>query len=225
MHKYKYEEAAVLKNQSVMNWHCLTCFSNHGSYADAEDKAARCCADEAPCINEECNNVIDYRGKYKGYRLYHRICKDCRNKEQEAALQRRVDRWEKMEKKLWDGKALLFSDAFDAFYQDMDEAFDRYEDLKSEGLVEKPEDLLLIICVQPRPHFNIEDYLSDYMPDEDYGVQLPDASEIEKAVNEYIQAAPLAWEPGKYALDVSQYDFEGTHYHRDYISPFTGEVK
>ena len=95
----------------------------HGSYPGAEDKAARCCTDEAPCANEGCGNIIDYRGKYRGYRSYNRICKECRNKEQEATIQRRTIRWEKMEKKPWDGKSLLFSDAFDAFYQDMDDLF------------------------------------------------------------------------------------------------------
>ena len=75
MSKYKYEEAAIQKERTVIDWHCRTCGAMHGSYPGAEDKAARCCTDEAPCANEGCSNIIDYRGKYRGYRSYNRICK------------------------------------------------------------------------------------------------------------------------------------------------------
>ena len=113
------------------------------------------------------------------------------------------ERYEKREKKEWDGKSWLYSESVEEFFEDMDEAeeylFNEAEDDNKMTL----EDLRLRICKPVYARFLDEDYFYDALP-EDSGVPeelLNAVDTFNKAIKEY---GIISWEPGEYALKLSE---------------------
>lgn len=106
--------------------------------------------------------------------------------------QAEIERYEAMPRAEWDGKAMLYSDANEQFYDGPEDAENELEDGQTLA------DLRLIICkpVYVRPLER--DYFEDDMSDES---ELP--AEVEEAMdafNEAVAGIILSWEPGKTAL-------------------------
>ncbi len=137
----------------------------------------------------------------------HRPCEDC------GALtpvhgftvcdngchqKRMIARYEAMPRAAWDGKAMLYSDARDEYFNDLERALDGLE----EG--ETLADLRLIICKPNYPRRVDEDYWSDDLPTEEDGALPGELLEAVCALNAVIdKLPPLSWYPGKFALDLT----------------------
>lgn len=118
-------------------------------------------------------------------RKHYTVCDKCR-----AANE--IERYDAMPKAEWDGKAMLYSDARDEYYSDMDGA----EDVLEEG--ETIESLRLIICEPNCVRPLDSDYCSDDLADD---MELPDAiSEAMDAFNKAVAGIVLSWSPSKFAL-------------------------
>lgn len=119
-------------------------------------------------------------------------CDTCRR-------QAEIERYEAMPRAEWDGKAMLFSDANNQYYADLEEA----EDSLGDG--DTLADLRLVIC-QPVGvrRLDISDVLDGLGPD-DAEIPMDVAAAIEEAVDTYNAAVAgfvLSWEPGKTALQL-----------------------
>lgn len=105
-----------------------------------------------------------------------------------------IERYSAMPRAEWDGKAMLYSDARDEYYADMDSV----EDCLDEG--ETIESLRLIIC-KPNGVMPLDsDYCSDDLADD---MELPDeAWKAMDAFNKAVSGIVLSWSPSKFALKV-----------------------
>lgn len=128
---------------------------------------------------EECKEAIIRKG--------YRFCVDCREKKD-------LERYNKLEKKVWDGESYLYSDRDDVYFSDYQELHDYLD----EHGIEDINNLRLVIC-EPNYLGEIsEDYWSDDLPDD---TDLPDSvlSALE-TFNAALKAAGIvSWSPGKYA--------------------------
>jgi len=139
-----------------------------------------------PCRN--CSAAIP-----KGYT----ICGNC-------SARKDAERYAAMPRAEWDGKAMLYSEAMDEFYQDLDAASD---DLEFITTLKTLEELRLVICepVYVRP-LDI-DYFADDLPEDG---DLPEAvCEAMAAFNVVVRGIVLSWEPGKFALALPPSSREG----------------
>ncbi len=211
------------KTLVMWRWVCNAC----DKLAQSEDSARRCCATDVPCSGKTCNNRIQATPN-RHFITATQFCKECKQTEREQRYAKRRARWEAREKHGWDGEAMLFSDADDKFFRDLDELYDYYDEEIGEGTISSIDDLEIRICqpIKP-PYFEMFEFLADCMPDEDDFYRLPPGyEEIEKMVNDYAQSQVLSWEPGPYALDISDEDMKGGIYpSAKYISPFDGTKK
>ena len=128
---------------------------------------------------EECKTAIINRG--------YRCCADCREKKD-------IERYSKLEKKVWDGEVYLYSDRADVYFADYQELHDYIDEREIEDI----DSLRLVIC-EPNYLGEIsEDYWSDDLPDD---MDLPESvlSALE-TFNAALKAAGIvSWSPGKYA--------------------------
>lgn len=138
------------------------------------------------CKCQHCGTVTEKRWT---------ACEACRSK---AALERFLA----MPEMEWDGKAMLYSYRFDAYYIDPSdalEALDTYEpDDDSEGGGETLADARLVIC---RPHYaqiDIEIF-HDILPGDeaDPPQELLDAIDV---FNKTMKDVVISWEPGTFRL-------------------------
>jgi len=174
----RYSEAAEVV--TVTGWACKACHRWHGSLGNelAEHMARYCCSTTAIC--KTCGVEHDEKG--------YTVCKACRDKADEA-------RWQERLKKAvpWDGKSPICSDLRDRWFFDMEEL--------AEFLHEERDDFEgLRLCVGkpncPR-EFNIEEFLEDDLPDDYDSGDLAGADELNKIVNEWIEArSPISWDVG-----------------------------
>lgn len=223
----KYEDAAYPVEKATTQWICRSCNRNHFGQ---ENTARRCCATDVPCSKQGCGNRIEIKPQ-RGYITTSRCCKEC----EERVRQQRADKqritWEAREKKPWDGKAMLYSDSRDRFFNDLCELYDYYADEKSDYMIDTVDDLEIRICVPSSPpYFELAEYLCDCLPEEDYGKHLPgNAEEVENIVNEYLSSHTFSWEPGPYALQITDEDIQSETYppnpNTKYISPFDNKAK
>lgn len=114
------------------------------------------------------------------------VCKPCRDLRDEA-------KYDAMPRSEWDGKAMLYSDVRDKYYDSIEYAED---DLEENEIL---ADLRLIICEPNYARQLDPDYFIDELPEDG---DLPDW--LEEAVVAFNKAIsngePLSWTPGKLAL-------------------------
>ena len=114
------------------------------------------------------------------------LCDECRE-------QKAIKKYNAMEKEVWDGEALIYSDTNDKYFHSIDE-IDEYCDEEKCTIAS----LRLLICEPNHLRQIDEDYCFDDMPDDSY---LPDAvSDAIDAFNKVItEQDPISWHPGKTA--------------------------
>jgi len=192
-----YEDSAFLTTTPA--WKCKHCSK---TYNQNEDYARRCCATDVPCSATGCNNRIVTKVS-KSYYAAVQHCQECKDLDKHKRQQKQEKIWAERERREWDGEAMLYSDELDIFFVDIDDAY-CYLDEGYPTL----EDLKLRICLPVKaPYFDMQDHLSDYLPDDVDGSYPSGYQEIEKVVNDYLEGLkPLSWEPGPYAMNVSEYE-------------------
>lgn len=169
--QFPFEEAARLIFRKE-GWACRTC----GYYWGDDERAARWCH----ALDKEC----DAEGCKERTEKSYIKCKTCRDKQD-------VANWKALPEVEWDGETPLTEHDNDTFFSD-EEELERY----LEELDLKIEDLRLVICVpQHKPNFDMEDHVSDYLPE---GYDCDDTTRINKVVNGWIKKhVPKMWVPGK----------------------------
>lgn len=166
-----YTEAA--EQTTVSGWVCKTC---RRFYGENEHLARWCCASQIACQTSGCAGKVDHSG--------YSICNRCREKLDH-------ERYLKLPEADWDGETPLCLHDDDTYFYSVEDLHQYAEDHET-----KVEDLWLIICRKQRlPYFEMNSLAEDHLAD---GQDLPDPSEIEKAVNDWIEKNfPDVWEPGK----------------------------
>jgi hypothetical protein len=109
-----------------------------------------------------------------------------------------IARYEAMPRAEWDGKAMLYSQACDRWYDSPDDAA---EDLGEVDGIDELSDMRLVICKPVYARQLESDYYADDMAEDQ---ELPGA--IIDAMNEFNKAVSgivLSWEPGKTALAIA----------------------
>lgn len=162
-------EAASI--QTVTGW-----VSRTGRYWGNDERMAR--YDGSTHRKCECGEIIEQRS----------YCTTCHKK-------RELDKFLAMEKKPWDGLAMLYSLLNDEYYSTPDDAI-YYADENELNLV----DLQLIIC-EPNYAQEIDSsYWSDQLPQDGENDILEEAIE---ALNKAIKDEILSWSAGDFALDLT----------------------
>ena len=146
-------------------------------WGQLEDMARYASSTHKKC--EECKTAIIKRG--------YRFCADCREKKD-------IERYSKLEKKVWDGEVYLYSDRDDIYLSDYQELHDYIYERE----IENVDSLRLIIC---EPEYLREinaDYWADDLPED---TELPDCvlSALETFNASLKDAGVVSWYPGKYA--------------------------
>lgn len=165
-------EAASIK--TVTGW-----VSRNGMFfgADGERSARYSGCTHWKCSTEGCETPTE-----KGWTH----CPACRE-------ERDIAKYNALPKERWDGTGMIFSDAKDKYYNDMDEAEDDLDETES------LESLRLLICIPNFARTVEEDYWSDDLPEDG---ELPDG--IRKALDELNKAirelGPISWTPGRVAV-------------------------
>jgi hypothetical protein len=163
--------------QTVTGW-----VSRTGRYWGNDERMAR--YDGSTHRKCECGEIIKQRS----------YCKTCNEK-------RELDKFLAMEKKPWDGTAMLYSLLNDEYYNSPELAFDYAEE---NGLTN--EDLQLIIC-EPNYAKEIDSsYWSDDLPEDGENDVLETAI---KELNQAIKGEILSWSAGDFALDLTDLHTEG----------------
>ena len=156
--------------------------SRHGHYfgdGPNSEKTAR----YAGCTHTECSRCG--APTRKGYAT----CSACR----ESTC---IAQYESMPRAEWDGKAMIYSDARDRYYNSPDDAADDLED------GETMADLRLMICEPNYVRQIDQDFCYDELPEDG---DIPD--EVAAAIDEFNRAVSgivLSWSPGKFALAVPE---------------------
>lgn len=117
-------------------------------------------------------------------------CEDCREVKE-------IERYEAMEKVVWDGKTPLYSEAHDQWFFDEESVLEYLEEY------EATMDQLRLVTSKPQYLNQLDvDYFVDVLPEDDYS--LPDDVEgAMEALNKVIRkAGPVSWVPGQYAAIV-----------------------
>lgn len=170
----KNEEAAE-RLTNIAGWVCKTCRRFFGDEEGAERTARYCCEKDHACGTKGCT----IRAK-KPY-IY---CDPCVAKRDEA-------RWLAMPEVEWDGEypLCLFDD--DHYFFDVD-ALEQYMDENDLS----PEKIRLVLCEEdPKPHFDMADFVSEYMGD--HGDPDP-SKKVDDTVNRWIEKhVPQMWVAGR----------------------------
>lgn len=175
-----------------------------------EEKIILAESDEAAKFVTGISGWVDRHGKFYGkseemaryYGSTHKKCKECK----EAIIRigysfcancqekKDIERYSKLERKIWDGESYLYSDRDDVYFVD----HDYLNDYLDEHGIEDVNCLRLVIC-EPNYLGEIsEDYWSDDLPDD---MDLPDSvlSALETFNASLKDAGPVSWSPSKYA--------------------------
>lgn len=120
-------------------------------------------------------------------------CRECQERED-------IRLYNVLPKKMWDGKGMIFSDAYDEYFNSLGEAQEYLEDLDEEKTL---EDLRLLIC---KPQYarllDVDDFADDLSEDGEAPDWLIDAiEEFNKAISGH---EPLSYMPGKIAVDLTK---------------------
>jgi hypothetical protein len=157
--------------------------SRHGRFY-GNDEGSENIARYDGCTSREC----DICGKPTGNKSYV-ICLDCKEK-------KNIKKYLAMPEKEWDGKSMLYSDAFDEWFGEMWEV----EDYCNEETSYKAESLRLVIA-EPVYYHGIDDEHYVDIIAEDCDVD-GDVLALVAKFNADIKALRrvASWEPGKYRL-------------------------
>ncbi|MFJ2989996.1 hypothetical protein ACIPF8_19190 [Collimonas sp. NPDC087041] len=171
---YSSPEAASI--QTVTGW-----VSRTGQFWGNDEHMARYCGSTHKVC--ACGDIVNQNS-------FCRKCADMRSTAKYAAMERRP----------WDGEAMLYSDAADEYFCDLSEANDHAID---NGMT--LAELRLIIC---EPTFAREidgnDHFCDDLPEDgELPAEISDAFDM---LNEVIRNCkkPLSWSPGQYALALQE---------------------
>lgn len=133
----------------------------------------------------------------------HRACQHCGQPTEKSWLscgtcrdKQDIERYNAREKMEWDGKAMLYSEETNDFYDSPGDALDATADGDEEiGLA----DLRLVICKPVYARALELDYWLDELADSDEAPEW-----LQAAIDEFNKSIkgrePLSWEPGRYAL-------------------------
>ena len=150
----------------------------HGNFHGKSEEMARYYSStHKKC--EECKTAIIKRG--------YRFCDDCREKKD-------IERYSKLERKVWDGESYLYSYRDDVYFAD----YNQLNDYIDEREIENIDYLRLVICDPVYfAHINA-DYWADDLPED---TELPDSvlSVLETLNAALKDAGIVGFYPGKYA--------------------------
>lgn len=124
------------------------------------------------------------------------ICRDCREK-------KAIERYEAKERKKWDQQTPLYSEATDEYFFDGDQLLDYLADqaFPPQERVVNERTLRLVICKPIYLRKIEDDFFADELPEDG---RLP--LDVEKAIDNLNillrEQGPVAWEPGKYAVEI-----------------------
>ncbi|MBI5520237.1 MAG: hypothetical protein HY916_09270 [Desulfovibrio sp.] len=112
-----------------------------------------------------------------------------------------VERHATRERRQWDGTSMIYSEADDKWFRDLEEILDHCEE---HGVT--PESLRLLLCkpVYARPIDPVDHYVDDLPEEADEGDLPAELQEAFDALNKAIEGCrvPLSWQASKYALDL-----------------------
>ena len=150
----------------------------HGNYHGKSEESARYYSSTHKRC-EECKTAIINR--------VYRCCVDCIEKND-------IERYSKLERKVWDGEVYLYSDRDDVYFSDYQELHDYINEHKIENI----DSLRLIICEPECLREIDEDYWADDLPED---TELPDSvlSALETFNASLKDAGVVSWHPGKFA--------------------------
>ena len=169
----RYEDAALgpltLDGVDKPIWVCRTC---QRIYPEWEHGARSCCS-----LDQPCGGGCGGRNVHEPGMGRYTVCQVCRDRKEE-------ERWEKANKVEPSWPCVIWDD--DRYFFD-ESSLEEW--MADEGLTE----LRMAVCVkETRPIFEMSEFLSDYMPDDDY----PDGS-FDEQINALIEkASPQTWVPG-----------------------------
>jgi len=155
----------------------------HGNFHGKSEEMARYYSStHKKC--EECKTAIINRG--------YRCCVDCIEKND-------IERYSKLEKKVWNGEVYLHSDRDDVYFAD----YDQLNDYIDEHQIENIDSLRLIICEPEHLRELDADYWADDLPED---TELPNSvlSAIETFNASLKDAGIVSWTPGKYAAIIDK---------------------
>lgn len=171
-------DKGIVKKIRVDAW-----ISRHGRKYPDERTARYDSATHTHC--QDCTAVI---GKHTT------ICESCMSK-------RAFAKWDKTEKKPWDGESPIYSDSYDKYFFD---GQDGLRDFMESNEIESVEDLRLYHCGPVYASTLDGDYWQDDLPEDG---ELPDEIYAAmKVLNDTLEAygKPLAWIPSKYGAELSK---------------------
>lgn len=166
-------EAASI--QTVTGW-----VSSNGQFWGNDERMARYCGSTHKTC--DCGAIVEQRS----------YCKYCHAK-------RSIEKYNKMERKAWDGDAMLYSGSHDKYFSDMDEVLDYCDDNEFQL-----HELRLVIC-EPlyASMLDIDSHCeSELCEDDQAPKELREAAAVfNRAIEAY--GKPLSWMPGKFALELN----------------------
>ena len=170
-------EEAAERRTNLAGWVCKTCRQFYGDAEGAERCARYCCEKDHACGTEGCSTRAERPWIY---------CEPCKEK-------RDVERWLALPEVPWDGETPLVLDRDDTYFFSEEDLGDYLEE---HGI--EIDDVRLVIAVKDTPPtFEMNEFLCDYIPDDNRDVALG-SEEIDKTVNKWIEEnAPQTWVPGK----------------------------
>ena len=167
-------------------------------------------SDEAAKFVTGLSGWVDRNGKFHGeseemaryYGSTHKKCKECKtaiiNRVYRYCVdcieKKDIERYSKLERKIWDGESYLYSDRDDVYFSDYQELRDYIDEREIENI----DSLRLIICEPEYLRELDEDYWADDLAED---AELPESvlSALE-TFNASLKAAGIvSWSPGKYA--------------------------
>lgn len=177
--KIHYKNAPVKYVENAKGW-----VAKDGRFWGENEHMARWTScDVLDCATEKCNNTVDVRSST--------FCDSC-------SENKRIEKFEALERKEWDGSTPLYSDSCDTYFFCL---------ASLNGYMEENDvtvnDLQLVICepIHMR-QFDECSLLDDLHEDAEIPVAVSDAAEaLNKAIREHGQA--MSWTPSKYAAVIS----------------------
>ena len=160
--------------------HTMTGWKSSAGYFFSDEKAAR----YQGCTHVHCKACGAPTEKC------FTMCHMCRGAAEQA-------RYDARPKKRWEDE-MLYSEALDMYFIEPADAWEEVE----EGNVDSIEEMQLVLCQPVRVPVLDDEYLESCLPDD---CVAPDAfRRAAEVFNEAVKDIIVSWEPGKYALDLSQ---------------------
>lgn len=168
-------EQAAERVTNIAGWVCKTCRRFYGDEEGAERAARYCCEKDHKCGTDGC------QGRAGKPWIY---CDACNKKRDE-------ERFLKIPVVDWDGEAPLVIHDDDRYFFDVGD-LEEYLEEHGVGL----DEIRLVLCEEDsKPHFSMDDFVSDYMGERD---DIDATNRIDLTVNRWIDKhVPQMWVAGK----------------------------